>query len=159
MSNTELIEQLDAFAVGKESGLSEFQFPLNGLETSASLPAGQQYILKPVFRTSMNGGEDVYLLEEYYPITILGPSKVNSPEAKENIKIINQADGINIILKNVSGDAQITMYSMNGQVLYKTATTSNPIFINKALVPSTGIFIVSVITDKLHRTEKVVLIN
>ncbi len=64
------VEQIDVSAVGKVSGTASFSFSLNGWQPSTALPEGNQYVLQPVFRTSKNGGENVMLKEQYYPVEI-----------------------------------------------------------------------------------------
>ena len=152
-------DQVDDMAVGEESGKAEFQFSLSGLMPSASLPTGHQYILRPAFRTSLNGGEDVFLEEEYYPITILEPSSVNSQEAKEKIKIINRADGVAINMTDVFGDAKVMVYDLAGRQLFFTKISANNALIDRELFPTTGIYMVSVMTGNLHRVEKVAIMG
>ena len=148
-------EDIDGNAIGKESGLSSFRFSLNGLPSSAELSEGNRYVLRPAFKTSMNGGQDVYLKEGFYPITIVGTTSINSPTAKDQIKINYNATGVTINVERLTGTAQITIHDLAGRKLYSSTTTSNRLHIDKTEFPSTGIYVVSVVTDNLHRVEKV----
>jgi hypothetical protein len=61
----------DKTAIGKVSGISSFKFSLLGLKPSAELPAGNSYVIKPVFKTSQNNGKDVYMEDKSYTIKIV----------------------------------------------------------------------------------------
>ncbi len=144
-----------ATAIGNESGLSTFIFDLDGLVPSASLPTGHQYILKPVFRTSLNGGEDIYLEEEYYPVQLVEASSVNNWESRDKIKITNGVNGVLISLTEVGSDAEISVFDLAGKQVYFDNTSSNEVHLDNAQFKAPGIYVVSVKTNALHRVEKV----
>ena len=74
-------EEVDAASIGKESGLIPFNFSVDSLPLSSDLPAGNQYILRPIFTSSFNGGENITFAEEYYPIQVV--EKVEIVEEEE----------------------------------------------------------------------------
>ena len=151
-------EEVDATAIGRESGKATFRFSLSGLAPSSSLPAGNRYVLKPVFRTSQNGGEDVYLKEDYYPVQLVMSTKVNDFEAKEKIKIINRADGVGISLTDdLIRDGKIMIHDLSGRQVYISGALSNSILVDKSVFPSSGIYFVSVMAGELQRVEKIAI--
>lgn len=150
------IDEVDAGALGKESGLSTFSFPLMGLVKSSELPAGNQYVLRPAFRSSQNIGQDILLEEGYYPITLVSGAGINDLEAKAKIKIISSEDGVFINMENMIDDAQIRVHNITGKQVFSTTTSSRQTHINNAVFSSAGIYVVSVMTDKLRRVEKII---
>ena len=148
-------EEVIASVIGKESGLVTFQFSLDGLSPSNGLPAGNQYVLKPVFRTSADGGKDVYLKENYYPVQLLMGTSTNDPAAIEKIKIVNTAEGVSINIEEVGKDAEILVYDLAGQQIYFNKTSSNNTLIEKNNFPTSGIYVVSVKSNNLHRVERI----
>ena len=151
------IEVVDASAVGKESGLSTFQFSLDGLVPSAALPTGHQYVLRPAFKSSIDGGNDVFLKENFYPIQLLLGTSINEPEAQDKIKITNTIDGVSIAMEDVRSDAQIMVYDLAGKQIHFAKTSSNTYLINNAVFPISGIYVISVKTENLHRVERVMV--
>ena len=151
------IVDVDASAVGKEFGISTFQLSLVGLSPSASLPSGHQYVLRPVFKSSSNGGTDIYMEEPYYPITLIMGTSVNDFEAKEKIKITNNLDGVYINMEEVRGDVKILVFDMTGRQIYATTTSSGSYTVEKSLFKSSGVYVVSVKADNLHRVERVAI--
>ena len=152
------ISEVDSDIIGEESGITRFNFSLTGLTPSMSLPSGHQYILKPVFKTSFNGGDDVFLKETFYPIQIVESSGVNDQEALDNIRIINEPDGISVQLINHVGQATISIFNMAGQQIINESIGSNLIFINRSEF-SSGIYTVFVKAGKLQRMGKVSISN
>lgn len=150
-------EATDASTVGKESGLAKFQFSLDDLVPSSSLPAGHQYVLKPSFRTSMDESEEVFLKEGYFPIQLTAATSINSQEAVEKINIINSRDGIYIQMNQGIREARITVYDLNGRAVLIQKADSENVLINKGVFQNTGLYLVSVKSDRLHRVEKVVI--
>ena len=92
-------------------------------------------------------------------LLVEGTSSVNNQEAKDKIKIINGMDEIAINMTAISGDAKIMIHDVAGKQMYLNTTSQHNILINKAILPTSGIYVVTVLTDKLHRVEKVMVIN
>ena len=153
------IEEVDANAVGKETGLSTFNFSLAGLTPSSSLPSGNQYVLRPVFKSSVNGGETVYMYEPYYPVQLIEGTDVNELEAKEKIKITNTSDGVYINIEDFKSNEKVNVYDISGKLLYSNSTSLNNSLIAKNVFPSSGIYVVSVMTGNLHRVERVAVVG
>ncbi len=149
------LEKVDASAVGKQSGLSIFNFSLEDLKPSSSLPDGHQYVLRPSFKSSENGGMDVFLKEDYYPIQLTLVTSINDPESKEKIKIINKGEGVFINKEDGFKQAKIRVYDLAGRNLYVQKTLQDQIFLDSNIFPATGIYFISVKTDMHHRVEKV----
>jgi len=61
----------DNSAIGKESGVATFTFSLAGFKPSSELPAGNQYLLKPVFRSSLEPDADIFMDGEMDTIQIV----------------------------------------------------------------------------------------
>lgn len=78
------ISLVDSTTIGNESGAADFNFSLKGLTPSDELPAGNKYVLKPVFKTSLNGGEDVYMKDQAYLIKILKSTTTSSISPASN---------------------------------------------------------------------------
>ena len=146
-------------SVGKENGIAKFIFQVSGLTPSNQLATGNKYILQPVFRTSMNGGEDIYLTGEFYPITLVETSSVNNHEALEKVKITSPGDNVAIEILNGVGNSQIRIFNLSGSVIYSSVMAQNTIIIDKSKLDATGIFVVSVEVDGIQRVEKVALFN
>ena len=149
------INRDDALAIGKETGLAKFSFSLDGLTPSASLPEGHQYILRPSFRSTVNGGEDVFLKEVYYPIQITLSTSINNQEAKEKISIISRGDGVAINTTQSSEEVKVMVYDLSGRQVHFQKNIQGQVLLNNDLFPNTGIYIISVKSGKLHRVEKV----
>ncbi len=62
---------VDASAVGKYGGTSTLSISLKGVTPSDDLPAGNYYSLMPVFKSSKNGGMDVFVSGGISPINIV----------------------------------------------------------------------------------------
>ncbi len=82
-------EQFDASAIGKESGQAIFKFSLAGLAPSVALPAGNQYVLKPVFNSSLEGGKEIMLKEGHIPVQILQATSTYSSLNKKSSGILS----------------------------------------------------------------------
>ena len=151
-------EQLDALAVGQTSGVSRFVFSLTGMLPSDELPEGNSYVLRPAFRSSFNAAEDVLLPQITYPVQLVtATTSVNSPESKDKILIINRPDGIGVQMDDFNGQAQISIYDLNGRRLYETSGSSPFTLIDQSIFPVSGTYLVAVKTDQLHRVKKVVV--
>ncbi len=113
----------DNTAIGKVSGISSFNFSLAGLKPSKELPEGNSYVLKPVFKTSQNNGEDVYMEDKTFTIKIVtnltsGNSIVSTPKS---IHIYpNPASNILNIVANETKSSNITLdlYNSVGVKVY-----------------------------------------
>lgn len=153
------IELVDEMVVGEESGIATFEFPLNDLTVSSSLPEGNRYVLKPAFRSSFDGGQDVFLEEEYYPIQLVEANSVNSAEAIEKIKIFSSGEGVMIDLESLNGVAEIKVFDFAGRQIIQQITSEKKIFLENSRIPTSGIYPISVKCGNLHRVEKVVIVN
>ena len=162
-ANGAVVQEIQKFfpgAISKESGEARVSISLDGLTPSDMLPSGHQYILKPVFRTSANGGEDIYMKEEFYPIRLVeNTSNVNSHEALEKIEILNMPEGININLSENIEEAQLRIHDLTGRQLYSNEIASGSTLIGNATFPTAGIYLVSVKSGNLERLEKVVVMG
>jgi len=151
------MEEIDASAVGEEFGLSTFQFSLVGLTPSVSLPLGHQYVLRPVFKSSLNVENDIFMEEPYYPVQLIEVTSINDLQAKNKINITNNFDDVYINMEEVGSGAEILVFDMTGKQIYATKTTSNNYIIKKSLFKSSGIYVLSVKTDNLHRVERIAI--
>ena len=151
------IKLIKPSTIGTESGIIKFNFPMDGLLPSSDLPDGNQYFLKPAFRTSMNGGEDILLKEEYYPIKLVTPSDVNDVEAINKINISSSGTNISIDFQDVFGKSEIAIYDISGRLLYYTTKQQETIVIDNSEIDLSGIYLVSVKINGLQRVEKVAL--
>lgn len=66
---------VDASVVGKYGGTSTLSISLKGVTASDDLPAGNYYVLTPVFKSSKDGGIDVYVPGGISPINIVNKKK------------------------------------------------------------------------------------
>ena len=149
------IEKVDPTIVGEESGVTKFVFSLDGLMPSATLPTGNKYIIKPVFRTSENGGNDIYLDEEYYSIHLSLSSSINDTDAKEKISIVYNSNGISIQLDEIINEANITIHDFAGRQLYNESSSESEVLVSSNIFPVSGIYLVSVKAGALYRVEKI----
>ena len=94
-----------------------------------------------------------------WTLVVKGTSSVNDQEAKDKIKIINRADGVSVNLTNVLGNAKIMVHDFAGRQLYNASTSQGNTLIEKAVFPTSGMYVVSVLTDELHRVEKVAMMG
>lgn len=114
----------DNTAVGKVSGSSTFKFSLAGVRPSDELPAGNSYVLKPVFKTSQNSGETIYLKEKSFPIKIVGEiTSANSPISTDASIFIypNPASKLlNVKVNNAKlFSGNVILYNMLGEKVYE----------------------------------------
>ena len=162
-ANGAVVNELVKFypnAIAKESGEAKIVLPLDGYTPSAMLPTGHQYVLRPVFKTSANGGEDIYMKDEFFPITLIeNTSSVNSFEAKENINIFNASEGVFVNLSENLNDGQLRIHDLSGKELYSNKISSGSTLIENATFPTSGVYMISVKTGDLERVEKVVIMG
>ncbi|MEO1449905.1 MAG: family 16 glycosylhydrolase [Bacteroidota bacterium] len=152
------IELTDADAIGEASGLAEFRFSLTGLTPSVGLPAGHQYILKPAFHTSFNGGEDVFLAEEYYPVTLTHPTRIHDALSKAHIAITQHPEGVRITLTHMlSEEANIIIHDLAGREIYHNRMKKADALISNQNFPTGGVYTISVHHGQFHRIEKVLI--
>ncbi|KAA3639160.1 MAG: T9SS C-terminal target domain-containing protein [Bacteroidetes bacterium] len=88
-----------------------------------------------------------------------GTTDVNDNAAENNIKIAGTADGIAINMLNVNSDANILIHDLSGKQIYSATTTDLDTIIDRSVLSVSGIYVVTVITDELHRVEKVAFMN
>ncbi|WNJ20573.1 family 16 glycosylhydrolase [Pontibacter sp. G13] len=144
--------------VGKESGLTTFTFSLAGLDPSSMLPAGNQYILKPVFRTSQDGGQDVYLEEGHYPITLVEGATSTQEELDHGIQIEHAQDGIWVNLSTIPHkSSQILIHDLTGKEIYRTEQLSATNQVSHDVFRATGIYTITVINGADRMVEKVLI--
>jgi len=122
----------DNSAVGKESGISTFMFSLVGITPSDELPSGNKYVLKPVFKSSNNEGEDVYMKDIMYTVIIKGLDTSNSQipdsERKDYISLYpNPASEMLHVFINDKTTKEITVgiYNSMGAKVYSQVITAN----------------------------------
>lgn len=94
-----------------------------------------------------------------WTLVVKGTSGINDQEAKDKIKITNRANGVSVDMMDVFSDAQIIVHDLAGRQLYRTTTPDNNTLIEKTAFPTAGIYVVSVMTEKLHRVEKVAVLK
>lgn len=153
------IGQTDATAVGSESGLTTFRFSLAGLPPSSSLPPGHRYVLRPAFKSSHHGGEEVLLSETVYPVQLVMTSSVNDRQARQAFSISTRGDGVAVTVAEQAGPVNISIYDLSGRQLHSTRATNRDVLIDRAVFPRTGIYLVSVNNGELQLTEKVAILG
>ena len=132
----EIKQVVDESAVGKSAGLSLFTIPLDGVTPSASLPEGNKYVLRPVFRTSKDDGEDIYLKEGYIPVQIVMGTSVESvslQDKKAQFTLYPNPASSNVILKlnKISGKSeQVSFYNTLGELVIQRRMQSDEISVD-----------------------------
>ncbi len=94
-----------------------------------------------------------------WTLVVKGTSSVNDQEAKDKIKIINGAGGVSINTTNVLSDVKIMVHDFAGRQVYQATTSQSNTLIERAVFPTSGMYVVSVMTDKIHRVEKVAMMG
>jgi len=84
---------------------------------------------------------------------------VNDQESVEKIKIRNSADGVLINIANVVSESNIKVHDLAGRQLYNLTTSQGTALIEKNQFPSTGLYIITVKSDNMHRMEKVFIVE
>ncbi|RME11821.1 MAG: T9SS C-terminal target domain-containing protein, partial [Bacteroidetes bacterium] len=103
-------------------------------------------------------GNSTYASDSW-TLVVKGTTGVNDQEAKEKIKITRNAEGVAIDMTTVASDAKILVHDFAGRLVYQTTTNQSDNLIENSIFHTSGIYIVSVITDKLHRVEKVAMMG
>lgn len=93
-----------------------------------------------------------------WTLVVKGTSSVNSQEAQDKIKITNTHEGVSINMTNLLSEANILVHDFSGRLVYRSNTTKTNL-IERDVFPASGIYVVSVITNKLHRVEKVAIVG
>ncbi len=152
------IELNDPSAIGKESGLATFQFSLAGLMPSANLPAGHQYILKPSFYSSFQGGQEVNLEEEYYPIQLLQASNLNQSAEGEPVKIHYVTEGIEVMRGREGGTPlKLVIHDLAGREIYSSHMSGAKVLIKQDVFQSKGIYNLLIKGENYRQIEKLLI--
>ncbi len=93
-----------------------------------------------------------------WTLVVKGTTSVNNREAQDKIKITNTYEGVAINMTNLLSEATILVHDFSGRLVYRANTTKTNL-IKRGDFPTSGIYVVSVITNALHRVEKVAIMN
>ena len=82
-------------------------------------------------------------------------TSISAEEINEKVKIATIQNGVMVNIDPSIKESSIFIHSLSGQLLYKNNGSSGDTFINNAGFPMTGLYLISVQTDRFVKTEKV----
>lgn len=148
----EINQVVDETAIGNAAGLSLFTISLDGVPPSESLPEGNKYVLKPVFRTSKNDGEDIYLKGGYIPVQVVVGTLVESfQKLKRDAQFTlypNPANNHVVIKLNSfpTKSEQVYLYNTLGEVIVQRTIQSEELSVDLSDL-GTGLYFIKVGND------------
>ena len=102
------------------------------------------------------GQGDADYISDNFLLLAEGTTDVTEVEAELNkIEITNNAEGVMVSIDESINDATIEIYNIAGQEIYRGQALNGTTLINKSEFSTTGIYVVSVRTDKALKSEKV----
>lgn len=148
--------------INSYGGFAKVVLPLENVTPSSKLPAGNYYVLVPVFKSSKNGGTDVFLNEGVGPVSIIEQLTTSSENddafAIDTVYLypVSTGDSLNIELKNwPKGIYYLYLIDMKGAVAFRDQFNTSKHKINISGLK--GVFIVQLTSGNKKFRQKVVI--
>ncbi len=82
-------------------------------------------------------------------------TSISAEEINEKVKIATIQRGVMVNIDPSIKESSIFIHSLSGQLLYKNNGSSGDTFIDNTGFPMSGLYLISVQTDRFIKTEKV----